>query len=214
MKQTLFGAESPEGARLAKTQLEGGMYVRLPRYGRTVALPKPFVYSATNSTEPPVRCSLIFYDNAGEHFQPGRDSMDSPGAQHVASSAGILFLFDPFNSPDFRHLISDRDDPQLEKPALDQQGVILSEMKVRIAKLLNLALMQRIETPLAVVIGKCDAWIHLLADTPLREPIVNGVFDLDAVQANSNHVRDLMRRIAPQIVANAESISNKVMFCP
>ncbi|HEV7924756.1 MAG TPA: FHA domain-containing protein [Verrucomicrobiae bacterium] len=214
MKQTLFGAQTPEGARLAKTQLEGGMYVRLPRYGRLVALPKPFVFSVASSENVTRRCALIFYDNAGEHFQPGRDSAESPGAQHVASSAGIVFLFDPFNSPDFRREISDRADPQLEKPAFDQQGVILSEMKVRIAKLLNLELMQHIDTPMAVLIGKSDAWIHLLGADHLRAPVVDGHLDLDALAANSGLVRQLMKRICPQIVANAESISRRVMFFP
>ncbi len=214
MKQTLFGAQTPEGARLAKTQLEGGMYVRLPRYGRLVALPKPFVYSVASVQNPSRRCALIFYDNAGEHFQPGRDSAESPGAQHVASSAGIVFLFDPFNSPDFRHEISDREDPQLEKPAFDQQGVILSEMKVRIAKLLNLELMEHIDTPMAVLIGKCDAWIHLLGGDQLRPPLNGGTLDLEALAHNSNLVRQLMKRICPQIVANAESISRRVLFFP
>ena len=163
MKQTLFGAETPEGARLVKTQLEGGMYVRLPRQGRMVALPKPFVFSVSSSQPAQNhRCSLIFYDNAGEHFQPGRDSAESPGAQHVATSSGIMFLFDPFNNPDFRHQISDRGDPQLEKPVMDQQSVILSEMKVRIARLMQRDLLEQIDTPMAVLIGKCDAWIHLL----------------------------------------------------
>jgi hypothetical protein len=214
MKQTLFGAQTPEGARLAKTQLEGGMYVRLPRYGRLVALPKPFVYSVASSQNLSHRCALIFYDNAGEHFQPGRDSADSPGAQHVASSAGIVFLFDPFNSPDFRREISDRADPQLEKPAFDQQGVILSEMKVRIAKLLNLELMQHIDTPMAVLIGKCDAWIHLLGSNLLRPPVTGGLLDLEALALNSHLVRQLMKRICPHIVANAESISRRVLFFP
>jgi len=214
MKQTLFGAHTPEGARLAKTQLEGGMYVRLPRYGRVVALPKPFVYSVASSKDLSNRCALIFYDNAGEHFQPGRDSADSPGAQHVASSAGIVFLFDPFNSPDFRSEISDRADPQLEKPAFDQQGVILSEMKVRIAKLLHLELMQPIDTPMAVVIGKCDAWIHLLKPDLVRAPVTHDGLDLEALAQNSLHVRELMKRICPQIVANAESISRRVLFFP
>ena len=59
-----------------------------------------------------------------------------------------MFLFDPFNNPDFRHEISDRGDPQLEKPVLDQQSVILSEMKVRIAKLLKLELKDKIDTVL------------------------------------------------------------------
>ena len=214
MKQTLFGAQTPEGARLAKTQLEGGMYVRLPRYGRMVALPKPFVYSVASAKEPSNRCALIFYDNAGEHFQPGRDSAESPGAQHVASSSGIVFLFDPFNSPDFRREIADRQDPQLEKPAFDQQGVILSEMKVRIAKLLNLELMEHIDTPMAVLIGKCDAWIHLLGTNLLRAPITDGCLDLEALALNSIQVRQLMKRICPQIVANAESISRRVLFFP
>jgi hypothetical protein len=214
MKQTLFGAETPEGARLVKTQLEGGMYVRLPRQGRMVALPKPFVFSAASIREPNERCSLIFYDNAGEHFQPGRDSADSPGAQHVASSAGILFLFDPFNNPDFRHAISDRGDPQLEKPVLDQQSVILSEMKVRIARLLQHDLMEKISTPMAVLIGKCDAWVHLLAPHEIKDPVRDGRLDLDIVNYNSNLVRDLTKRLAPSIVANAESISRRVMFFP
>jgi hypothetical protein len=214
MKQTLFGAQTPEGARLVKTQLEGSMYVRLPRFGRTVALPKPFVFSAASTRERDRRCSLIFYDNAGEHFQPGRDSADSPGAQHVASSSGVLFLFDPFNSPDFRHLIADGTDPQLEKPVRDQQGVILSEMKVRIARLLKLELMEQIDVPLAVLIGKCDGWIHLLGLEPLRETVTEGHLDMDAVTANSNRVRALVERVCPSIVANAESISRRVLFFP
>jgi hypothetical protein len=214
MKQTLFGAETPEGARLVKTQLEGGMYVRLPRFGRVVALPKPFVFSAAACKDQSRRCSLIFYDNAGEHFQPGRDSADSPGAQHVASSAGIMFLFDPFNNPDFRHAISDQGDPQLEKPVMDQQSVILSEMKVRIATLLKLELMEQIDTPLAVLVGKCDAWLHLLGPDALHNPVVAGNLDLAAVANNSKLVRQLMRRLAPSVVANAESISRRVLFFP
>jgi len=214
MKQTLFGAQTPEGARLVKTQLEGSMYVRLPRYGRIVALPKPFVFSAASTRERDRRCSLIFYDNAGEHFQPGRDSADSPGAQHVASSSGVLFLFDPFNSPDFRDLIADGTDPQLEKPVRDQQGVILSEMKVRIARLLKLQLLEQIDVPLAVLIGKCDAWIHLLGPEPLRNTVAEGYLDMDAVTGNSNRVRALVEKVCPSIVANAESISRRVLFFP
>jgi hypothetical protein len=214
MKQTLFGAKTPEGARLVKTQLEGSMYVRLPRYGRVVALPKPFVFSAASTGDREQRCSLIFYDNAGEHFQPGRDSADSPGAQHVASSSGVLFLFDPFNSPDFRKLIADGTDPQLEKPVIDQQSVILSEMKVRISKLLKLGLLDQMDVPLAVMIGKCDGWIQLLGEEPLRNTVADGKLDMDAVLENSGRVRALVDKVCPSIVANAESISRHVLYFP
>jgi len=203
MKQTLFGAQSPEGARLVKTQLEGAMYERLPRYGRMVALPKPFVFSVSSATDAEQRCSVIFYDNAGEHFQPGRDSADSPGAQHVASSAGILFLFDPFNNPEFRRLISDRKDPQLERPILDQQGVILSEMNVRISRLLKKHLTSRIEAPLAVLIGKCDAWLDLLGEDPFPNPIKPGYLDLDIVEENSHKLRQFMLRVSSSVWTRA-----------
>ena len=212
MRQTLFGAQTPEGARLVKTQLEGSMYEKLPRYGRTVALPKPFVFSAAAADDPSQCCSLILYDNAGEHFQPGRNSADSPGAQHVASSSGILFLFDPFNNPEFRRALADSSDPQLEKPVIDQQGVILSEMKVRLAKLLKLDLTQQIDAPLAILIGKCDAWKHLVE--PFHNPILPRALDLPAVLYNSELLRELMKEICPAIVANAESISRRVLFFP
>lgn len=214
MMRTLFGAQTPEGARLVKTQLEGIMYERLPRHGRMVALPKPFVFSVADTADPARRCSLIFYDNAGEHFQPGRDSADSPGAQHVASSSGILFLFDPFNNPEFRQQIADRKDPQLERPVIDQQSVLLSEMKVRIAKLRKLELRRQIDAPLAVLIGKCDAWLHLLGDEPFQDPVGAGVLQVDVLRANSARLRQFMKALCPAIVANAESISRDVLFFP
>ena len=214
MRQILFGARTPEEAKLVKTQLEGTMYERLPRHGRMVALPKPFVFSATSAHDTSCSCSLIFYDNAGEHFQPGRDSADSPGAQHVASSSGILFLFDPFNSPEFRHEIADSNDPQIANQVIDQQGVILSETKVRIAKLLNLRVAQQIDTPLAMLVGKCDVWIHLLGKQALQDPVRSGELDLGIVRSNSNLVRSLMKRVCPWVVANVESISRNVLFFP
>jgi hypothetical protein len=212
MKKTLFSAQSPEQARLVKTQLEGIMYERLPRFGRTVALPRPFVFSLASTSDSRRRCLIIFYDNAGEHFQPGRDSADSPGAQHVASSSGLLFLFDPLNSPEFRARLGDLPDPQLERPVLDQQDVILSELKVRLKKLKRIPAHERVRTPLAVLIGKCDAWLPLLPGGPLLPAVHDGRLDLEAVGRNSERLRRLMLEIAPTIVANAEEISETVRY--
>lgn len=229
MIKALFGAKTPAEARLCKTVLEGAMYERLPRQGRTVALPKPFVFFLESVATKPVRkdnrstkeaesrCSVIFYDNAGEHFQPGRDSIDSPGAQHIASSAGIVFLFDPFNSPEFRQRIARLrpDDPQLSKPMQDQQHIILTETRFRIAKLLNLGLGGKIRTPLAIVVGKCDAWMDsALQGQILQNPVRNGRLNLEAVQHNSALTRELMMDIATTVVANAEGLSSHVAYFP
>ncbi len=214
MKRTLFSALTPEQARLVKTQLEGAMYERLPRFGRIVALPKPFVYNLAVAQDASRRSSVVFYDNAGEHFQPGRDSADSPGAQHVASSSGILFLFDPFNNPEFRRRMAKQCDPQLERPMLDQQDVILSELKTRVKRLLNLPAEAKLATPLAVLVGKCDTWMSWLGPTPFEDPLVGERFEFPAVLRNSEKVRTLLLEIAPTIVANAESVSEQVLYFP
>ena len=214
MKRTLFGARSPEDALLAKTQLEGSMYERMPRYGRIVALPKPFIYYLQSPEDPSRRASLVFYDNAGEHFQPGRDSADSPGAQHVAASSGILFLFDPLNHPSFRRRMAAHTDPQLERPIVDQQDTLLSELKVRVHRLLHLGVGDRIHQPLAVLVGKCDAWMDWLGPHPFQNPIESGYLNLQAIEANSRRVRTLLEELAPTVVANAETIGRDVVYFP
>ncbi len=212
MRKALFGAQTPAQAKLAKTVFEGAMYERLPRQGRMVALPRPFVFTLTPEDKAIEQCALIFYDNAGEHFQPGVNIVEQPGAQHVASAAGIIFLFDPFNSPEFRRAIRDSKDPQLEKPVVDQQDIILAEMRARIQMIRNLRPGEPINTPVAFVAGKCDVWLQLLNGKPLREPLREGKLDRTAVEENSNVVRELMHRLCPPVVANAEALSTNVMF--
>ena len=214
MKKALFSAQTPGQAKLAKTQLEGAMYERLPRHGRMVALPKPFVYTLGANTGTGPRCSIILYDNAGEHFQPGLDVVEHPGAQHVANAAGIMFLFDPFNTPEFRVHLADRKDPQLETAVVDQQDVILAEMRTRIQNLRHLRLGERISTPLAVIVGKCDAWLHLLGEHSVPSPLRSGWLDVGVLAHNSLRVRDLLLQLCPAVVANAEALSTTVLYFP
>jgi len=212
MRKALFGAQSPTQAKLAKTVFEGAMYERLPRQGRMVALPKPFVYTVAPKDKACDQCALIFYDNAGEHFQPGVNIVEQPGAQHVASAAGIIYLFDPFNSPEFRASLRDTKDPQLEKPVVDQQDIILAEMRARIQMIRNLRSGETIQTPVSFVVGKCDAWLHLLNGKPLQDPLWDGKIDLKIIRENSNLVRELLYQLCPAVVANAEALSSNVMF--
>jgi len=209
MRKSLFGAQTPAQAKLAKTVFEGAMYERLPRQGRMVALPHPFVYTLTPEDKTREQCALIFYDNAGEHFQPGVNIVEQPGAQHVASAAGILYLFDPFNSPEFRRAIRETKDPQMERPIVDQQDIILAEMRARIQVIRNLRAGEPIDTPVAFIVGKYDVWRQLLNDRPLREPLHDGKLDEAALEENSNVIRDLL---CPTVVANAEALSSNVKF--
>ena len=212
MKSHLFSAQNSAQAFLTKTQLEGSMYERLPRYDRMVTLPKPFIYSLSGAESDDENCSVVFYDNAGEHFQPGQDSSNSPGAQHIASSDAIFFLFDPTINPDFRRSINDSDDPQFKSQVSDQQDIILAETEVRIKKLLGLGRREKVQTPLAIIIGKCDSWINKIGSDNLKNPIVDGTLDMGAVESNSKRVRGLMEEHCPYVVANAERISSEVCY--
>ena len=211
MKTQLFSASSPQEALLAKTELEGAMYETLPRLGRKVPLPKPFIFNLSASRDRNQDFSVVFYDNAGEHFEPTRNSSDSPGAQHIAAASGIFFLFDPLHNADFTRRLTGLNDPQVESKRMDQQDIILAETEVRIKSLMGLDVRQKVATPLAVIVGKSDTWLHLLGD-PIEFPVKDGHLDLSAVARNSARVRALMYEICPSIVANAEEISSEVMY--
>lgn len=212
MKTQLFSAATPEEASLAKTELEGAMYESLPRLGRKVALPRPFIFNLSDSQRPNEDFSVVFYDNAGEHFEPTRNSADSPGAQHIATASGIFFLFDPLHSAEFRRRLAGVADPQMDVRRLDQQDVILAETEVRIKSLLGLDSRERMKTPFAVLIGKFDTWQPLLGAEPLAPAVRDGRVDTAAIRRNSDRLRDLMLSIAPAIVANAEAISSEVRY--
>ncbi|MBB07492.1 MAG: hypothetical protein CMN03_04430 [Roseibacillus sp.] len=216
MKTHLFSASSPEDAYLAKTELEGALYETLPRQGRQVRLPKPFVFRVSRQDDSDEGFSLVFYDNAGEHFEPGRNSADSPGAQHIAVASGVFFLFDPLYNPEFRRRIESSDDPQLEERRNDQQDIILSESEVRMKQLLGLASAEKVATPLAVIIGKSDSWISLLGDESLL-PVLgeqDGVTRVlvSNIEKNSDRIREFLMEVCPEIVANAEGMSSDVRF--
>ncbi|WP_395748653.1 hypothetical protein [Prosthecobacter sp.] len=212
MKTQLFSSSSPEDAFLAKTDLEGALYETLPRQGRKVRLPKPFIFKLSHPDTPENGFSVVFYDNAGEHFEPTRNSADSPGAQHIAVASGIFFLFDPLHNTEFRSMMRGVTDPQIKQHRTDQQDVILAETEVRIKSLLGLDSRQRVATPFAVMVGKYDTWSTLLGEAPLLPAIQDGVVRLDNIKANSARVRALMVRTCPSIVANAEAISSNVCY--
>jgi hypothetical protein len=212
MRNTLFSAATPEDALLGKTALEGATYEKLPRLGRMVSLPRPFIYSISRPGQHRDETSVILYDNAGEHFEPGIDIHDSPGAMHVATSSGLIFLFDPTANARFKAKLVGVEDPQLAlKGRIDQQDSILAEMETRMKRVLGLAQDERIRTPLAFVVGKSDTWEKLLS-SPLEPVVRSGALDLAAVRRNSDRVREALAALCPGLVASAESLAEQICY--
>jgi len=218
MRSKLFGGGTPEDALLEATQLEGDMYKSVLRHGREVKLPKPFLFDIVPDGRDRDPKSFVFYDNAGEHFQPGIDQTTRPGALHIASSSGIIFIFDPVSSSDFR-----RQAPQLEEAqvgavgVIDRQDTILAEMLNRLRRVKGLGVKDKLSTPLAFVVGKYDVWASMMGEEAFVSPLTSanpGVLDMAAVESNSTAVRNLLRRTAPQMVKYAEAISDDVKYFP
>lgn len=215
MKNCLFGGGSIEQAALMKTQMEGRMYLKIKRGERILAYPRPFIYTLARSESHEGLCNMVFYDNAGEHFEPGIETSVSPGAQHVASADALFFLVDPTTLPGFRQRLQFHPDPQLKQQGrIDQQDVLLSELEIRIHKALGLSVNEKIQKPLAILLGKCDIWMSLIDRTQFRQPIEGNLLSQEALLHNSNLVRQLLLELAPTIVANAESIARQVFYFP
>lgn len=210
---------------LPKTQQIGSDFSnQIMKNGIAFELPKPFIFrmqSVNSGSEQSIDSNIIFYDNAGEHFQPGADSVANPATKHLAHSDGIIFLFDPFNDARMRKACDQRD-PQTElNTKIVDQTTLFAEMVNRIRRHSNLNSCQNCDIPLIVAVGKYDTWRSLLPKNidelqPLKMNEENFSLELDwnTILDVSFALREMMQDIAPALVAQAETFFEKVIFVP
>lgn len=211
-QRALASAASPAEARLKPTRPDSAAYAKISRHGRMVPLPRPFTYRVGSPKGAFDPFALTFFDNGGGDFLPGSDTPDTPGAQHVAHADGLIFLFDPFSNSGFRKRLNDESDPQFAAKPLDRQETLLSETLLRIQRHLHLTPDERRKTPLAVVVGKHDAWSRSFPLAELAPVVADGRLDQQAIDQNSDKLRDLLRESCPKIVGAAEAISDRVRY--
>lgn len=220
-------ANEDELTALPKTEMQGEMYDRVEINGMEVRLPRPLMFGVEALPDHPwlekkpetMRQTLVLYDNAGEHFQSGRDSATDPGTRHLVKSEGIFFVFDPTRSVEFRK-ICDSDDPQMAPGApVERQEQLLTEAVTRIERHSGNVNRDTLDRPLVVVISKCDTWRSLL-DCDLPDPWVEtdsfstAVLHRPNLRAISLAVRDILEDVTPDLVATAESFSSEVLYLP
>ena len=211
MRMRLFTAQSPQEAYIAKTHMQGRLYHKVWREGVYANMPRPFIYNLNKGAE---THSIVLYDNAGEDFQPGSDTVLTPGSHHLSVASGIMFLFDPTANPGFRQLLQESTDPQLRNNIYrpGRQAMLLAESEMRLRTRLNLPPSEKVDTPLAIIIGKSDTWIHLLGPEPLLPATRNGMFMTEHININSARLRQFIFNVAPHICTNAEAISSNVRY--
>lgn len=229
-EETLFlNSDQDSLAALRKTELQGELYNQVLLDNMMINLPKPFMFTVTPAEHHPkylevkekMSRTLVLYDNAGEHFEPGMDLVDNPTTQHLLHSDTIFFLFDPSKDVRFRRRISGVDDPQLAASSrVQRQEIILTEMINRIKKYSGMRSSKRSGKTLIVVVSKYDLWRQLLdCELPDKawswESSFNTcVLDVNLIKNTSFQLRNLLEEVCPELVSTAESFAGEVLYLP
>ncbi len=229
-EEDLFLNSDPEElVALRKTELQGDLYNSVVLDGMPVNLLKPFMFSVTPAEHHPdyekvrerISRTLVLYDNAGEHFEPGMDSVDNPTTRHLIFSDTVFFLFDPTKDARFRKRCLGKADPQLSKGArVQRQEVLLTEMNNRIEKYSGQRGRGKLKKTLVIIVPKSDIWLDMLGCEIPPEPWAwdpkyrTCALDIDCIMSTSFAVRNLLEDICPELVASADACSNDLLFLP
>lgn len=225
-EDTIFLSLNPDDVvSLPKTQQIGNDFSnQILKNGIAFELPKPFIFRLQN-TNPAAKTrvdrNLVVYDNAGEHFQPGADSISNPATIHLSHSNGIVFLFDPLNDVNMRKGCDQRDPQTALNTKVMDQTTLFAEMVNRIRRHGNFVSGQTCQIPLIVAVGKYDTWKEMLPKDLenlklFRENQDDLTTELDwsVVLDVSFALRELILNVAPALVAQAEAFFEKVIFVP
>ena len=221
--------DSSEIQAIEKTEERGHMYREATISGMSVSLPLPSVFTLQSfessrfhsETNKPLARSLVLYDNAGEHFQPGRDSARDPGTQHLLHSEAIFFMFDPTKSPEFRRALQGGTDPQLKlRRIVQRQDTLLLETINRIRLYSGMDAAERHKKPVLVLISKADLLNNgieeYLEKNPWRwnEEWQTHCLDVEVLHQASFELRCLLSELVPEVVHAVESFADDVLYLP
>lgn len=211
MRMRVFTGDSPQTAHRGKKHLSSQLYHKVWKEGSYQTMPRPFIYTLNKGVG---AHSIVLYQHTeGDAATRQRDDLYT--AQHYLKVAdAIFFLFDPTTNPEFRALLRNEEDPQLRHclNKAGRQALLLTELETRLRAALNQKPGERVTTPLAIIIGKSDAWRSLLGSEPLLPIVRNGQLKPENIAANSARLRELLFRISPNICTSAEAVSDNVCY--
>lgn len=219
---------------IRKTEVQGDQYDTVSYGTQTVSYPRPFLFSLQpQGSHPSVGKSvqygraLCLYDNAGESFQPGADTVSSPVTRHMARSRALFFVFDPLQDARFRSRCTHPAVKAVTVKAARQEP-ILQEAAARIRKYTGLKQSEKHNVPLIVVLTKCDIWNDQLGEDLPEDPYLTSsgrrarvgdgavmhAVQTAVVERRSELCRRLLLQVCPEIVTAAEGFAREVVYIP
>jgi len=234
-EQQFLNPDPDQLVSLAKTETQGDLYDQVNMGDHSVTLPRPFMFTIQPGPKHPnharaknVSRVICLYDNAGESFLPGADTVSSPVTRHLALSACLFFCFDPTQDPRFRRACEGKsDDPQmapraarLQREVSVRQDTILLEAIQRVRRHAGLREDELHQRPLVIVVTKWDSWKNLLPEITNEPPfydipgqVVQSI-NLDRIRLVSDAVGSLLQQLCPEIVAAAQGFARELTFIP
>jgi hypothetical protein len=218
---------TPLGNLIRKTELEGELYETIALGNQTITYPHPFLFDLRATAahqrydkEVPWASLICLYDNAGEHFLPGKDTTATPVTRHLAQSRALLFVFDPMLDPRLLAAMRARGSAArvVAKGRTSRQETIISEAAARIRRLPGTPHSERHPRPLIIILTKVDQWADLLPDGLGPEPwrtiaeVSHAMLDVEQIEKQSSALRHFLMQWGPEIVTAAESFCSEVTY--
>lgn len=227
--QQFFNPNADELVKLAKTQEHGDLYNAVMYGDQLVEYPRPFLFAIRPGEKHPnskqsrlISRLLCLYDNAGESFEPGKDTASAPVTRHLAQAQVLLFCYDPTQDPRIRKACQEKSPGIGVTAGLEtrRQEAVFHEMVERIRRHAGLHQKDKYDKPLIVALTKYDAWWPLLGEKRLPEPWKKSArtdmhaIDIDLIQKTSRQAREMLFQFTPDLVSAAEVFTDRVLYVP
>ena len=221
LESSLFRSSTPDQpTMIAKTDLSGRLYRSFRVDDASWTAPKPQLFVIGRGGE---RQLLALYDNAGEHFLPGRDLPHEPVTRHLAVSRSLIFVVDPTQDHRVIERLGGRDAVQSMGGAgstEQRQDLILIEAANRVRRLRALGANERLPFRIVLALAKADIWGHLASpqikadfdDVPARNSVAVPAPDVLG-RVHDASARFLSQHM-PELLASARALDPDLRIVP
>jgi len=159
LESALFRSTTPDTpAMIAKTDLSGRLYRSFRSEDGVWVAPKPQLFEIARGES---RRMLCLYDNAGEHFLPGRESAQHPVTRHLGASRALVFVVDPTQDERVASRLGGREAVAAlggSGSAEQRQDLILIEAINRVRRLRGLSTRDPLPFRIVLALAKADIW--------------------------------------------------------
>ncbi|MFM7052872.1 MAG: hypothetical protein ACKOYN_12205 [Planctomycetota bacterium] len=218
LESSLFRSGAPERpAMIPKTDLSGRLYRSFRVGGAVWKAPKPQLFTLSRGGMSRMLC---LYDNAGEHFEPGRDSAQEPVTRHLAVSRSLVFVVDPTQDNRVAEMLGGRESVIARGgggTGSQRQDLVLIEAINRTRRLRGLSSTDRLPFRIIVALAKADIWGSAV-DARLGEPASDrpsvAVPTMEELQPIHEQCARFLTRGMPELVAAARALDPRFRIVP